>query len=160
MAQVKERGGGWLSFHFSRGQNRKSRSSVIFCSETKRKRLLRRLAFVLITMEPFRHRMNYRTDHIKHEVYINCFLQQPFAHKESFPNDGIDCFSYACEQITITGSNFLDGCVAKGKHFFTSCERAYNDFMGYWEECFCSSVHYFKFWKSHPWLEIQDYNFV
>ena len=33
----------WLSFHFPRGQNRKSRSSVFFCSETKRKRLLRRL---------------------------------------------------------------------------------------------------------------------
>ena len=55
MAQVKERGGGgqetplpsfifWLSFHFSGGQNRKSPSSVLFCSETKRKRLLRRLA--------------------------------------------------------------------------------------------------------------------
>ena len=33
----------WLSFHFPRGQNRKYRSSVFFCSETKRKRLLRRL---------------------------------------------------------------------------------------------------------------------
>ena len=33
----------WLSFHFSRGQNRKSPSSVSFCSETKRKRSLRRL---------------------------------------------------------------------------------------------------------------------
>ena len=33
----------WLSFHFSRGQNWISRSSVFFCSETKRKRLLRRL---------------------------------------------------------------------------------------------------------------------
>ena len=33
----------WLSFHFSRGQNRKSRSSVSLCSETKQKRLLRRL---------------------------------------------------------------------------------------------------------------------
>ena len=33
----------WLSFHFSRGQNRKSRSSVFLCSKTKRKRLLRRL---------------------------------------------------------------------------------------------------------------------
>ena len=33
----------WLSFHFSRGQNRKSSSSVFLCSETKRKRLLRRL---------------------------------------------------------------------------------------------------------------------
>ena len=30
----------WLSFHFSRGQNRKS---FFLCSETKRKRLLRRL---------------------------------------------------------------------------------------------------------------------
>ena len=37
MAQV------WLLFHFSRGQNRESRSSVFLCSETKRKRLLRRL---------------------------------------------------------------------------------------------------------------------
>ena len=55
MAQVKEQGGGGqetplpsfifcLSFHFSRGQNRKSPSSVLFCSETKRKRLLRWLA--------------------------------------------------------------------------------------------------------------------
>ena len=33
----------WLLFHFSRGQNRESRSSVFLCSETKRKRLLRRL---------------------------------------------------------------------------------------------------------------------
>ena len=33
----------WLSFHFSRGQNRESRSSVFPCSETARKRLLRRL---------------------------------------------------------------------------------------------------------------------
>ena len=33
----------WLSFHFSRGQNRESRSSVFLCSETPRKRLLRRL---------------------------------------------------------------------------------------------------------------------
>ena len=33
----------WLSFHFSRSQNRKSRSSVFLCSKTKRKRLLRRL---------------------------------------------------------------------------------------------------------------------
>ena len=33
----------WLLFHFSRGQNRESRSLVVLCSETKRKRLLRRL---------------------------------------------------------------------------------------------------------------------
>ena len=32
-----------LLFHFSRGQNQESRSSVFPCSETKRKRLLRRL---------------------------------------------------------------------------------------------------------------------
>ena len=30
----------WLLFHFSRDQNRESRSSVFLCSETKRKRLL------------------------------------------------------------------------------------------------------------------------
>ena len=35
----------WLSFHFSRGQNRKSHSSVFLYSETKWKRLLRRLDF-------------------------------------------------------------------------------------------------------------------
>ena len=34
----KRAGREWLSFHFPRGQNRKSRSSVFFCSETKRKR--------------------------------------------------------------------------------------------------------------------------
>ena len=33
----------WLLSHFSRGQNRKFRSSVFLYSETKRKRLLRRL---------------------------------------------------------------------------------------------------------------------
>ena len=33
----------WFSFNFSRDQNRKSPSTVSFCSETKRKRLLRRL---------------------------------------------------------------------------------------------------------------------
>ena len=35
----------WLLFHFSRGQNLEYRSSVFLCSETKRKRLLCRLAF-------------------------------------------------------------------------------------------------------------------
>ena len=43
VAQVKER----VSFHFSRGQNRKSPSQVFLCSETKRKRLLRRLTRLL-----------------------------------------------------------------------------------------------------------------
>ena len=33
----------WHSFHFSRGQNRMSPSSVFLCSKTKRKRLLRGL---------------------------------------------------------------------------------------------------------------------
>ena len=60
MAQVKERGGGgeetkncfFSLFHFlvlvnfSRDQNRKSPSTVPFCSETKQKRLLRRLDLV------------------------------------------------------------------------------------------------------------------
>ena len=36
----------WLLFHSSRGQNRESRSSVFLWSETKRKRLLHRLARV------------------------------------------------------------------------------------------------------------------
>ena len=61
MSQLKERGGVgkkvsflpfllppsfifWLSFHFSRGQKRKSPSSVFLYSEIKRKRLLSRLA--------------------------------------------------------------------------------------------------------------------
>ena len=49
----------WLLFHFSRGQNRESRSSVFLCSETKRKRLLRRLSFLWLlrhTDEPQRGR--------------------------------------------------------------------------------------------------------
>ena len=58
------------------------------------------------------------------------------------------------EQITITGSKFLDGWVAK-EIIFTSRERAYNDFRGYWMEYFCSLAHYFNFWKSHSWREIQ-----
>ena len=41
----------WFSFHFSffisRGQNRKSPSKSSFCSQTKRKRLLRRLALTM-----------------------------------------------------------------------------------------------------------------
>ena len=54
MAQVKERAGEvWFSFHFSRGQNRKSLSKSSFCSETKRKRLLRRLALTIQTSVKF-----------------------------------------------------------------------------------------------------------
>ena len=41
--RVKDRGK-----NFSRGQNRKSHSSVFFCSETKRKRLLRKLVLSTI----------------------------------------------------------------------------------------------------------------
>ena len=40
---ASKRAGRGLLFHFSRGQNRESRSSVFLYSETKRKRLLRRL---------------------------------------------------------------------------------------------------------------------
>ena len=62
--------------------------------------------------------MNYRTDRIKHEIltvkyltefYSRGFLRLSFAHKENFSNDGIDYFSSAREQITITGSKFLEG---------------------------------------------------
>ena len=46
----KRGGGGFLlSFHFLRGQNRESWSSVFLCSETARKRLLRRLLAGRIT---------------------------------------------------------------------------------------------------------------
>ena len=38
----------WLLFHFSRGQNRESCSSVFLYSETKRKHLLRRLRSLLL----------------------------------------------------------------------------------------------------------------
>ena len=37
-----------LWFHFSRGQNQKSPSTIIFCSETKLKRLLRRLTLTTL----------------------------------------------------------------------------------------------------------------
>ena len=36
----------WLSFHFTCGRNLKSRFSVVLCSESKRKRLLRRLRLI------------------------------------------------------------------------------------------------------------------
>ena len=42
-SKERERESKWRSFHFSRGQSRESRSSVLLCSETKRKRLRRRL---------------------------------------------------------------------------------------------------------------------
>ena len=75
MAQLKERGGlgkksflpspppppsfiSWLSFHFSRCQNRESPSSLFFCSETKRKGLLRRL----LAHKPL----------MKHEIRTTC----------------------------------------------------------------------------------------
>ena len=45
MARVKERGGvGEERFHFSRGQNKKSRSPIFPCPEARQKRLLRRLS--------------------------------------------------------------------------------------------------------------------
>ena len=46
VSRVKDRaknGANKLSFHFSRGQNRESRSSLFLYSETARKSLLRRL---------------------------------------------------------------------------------------------------------------------
>ena len=75
MAQVREQGGVgkkgflpspppppsfifWLRFHFSRCQNRESPSSLFFCSETKRIRLLRRL----LAHKPL----------VKHEIRTTC----------------------------------------------------------------------------------------
>ena len=76
MAQVREQGGVgkkdflpspppppsfifWLSFHFSRCQNRESPSLLFFCSETKRKRLLKRR---LLAYKPL----------VKHEIRTTC----------------------------------------------------------------------------------------
>ena len=55
----------WLSFHFSRGQNRKVLSSVFPCSETKRKRLLRRPDDSLKLRFPWR-RFICGTDWVSH----------------------------------------------------------------------------------------------
>ena len=44
----KKSGASKRAFHFSRGQNRKSPSSVFLCSEIKQKRLLRRLLRTLL----------------------------------------------------------------------------------------------------------------
>ena len=52
-----------LSFHFSRGQSRESRSSVFLCSVAKRKRLLRRLGCEVYA---------WLTRPIKVSVWINC----------------------------------------------------------------------------------------
>ena len=52
----------WLLFHFSRGQNRESRSSVFLCSETKRKRLLRRLWFMQYNFPVFQSHYHKLTD--------------------------------------------------------------------------------------------------
>ena len=43
--RAKNGGSVWLLFNFSRYQNRKSPSTVSFCSETKRKRFLSRLRY-------------------------------------------------------------------------------------------------------------------
>ena len=61
----------WLLFHFSRVQNRKPRSLVFLCSETKRKRLLRRLASTwdYNTQSFFLH--DYKLYSLCNSYYIN-----------------------------------------------------------------------------------------
>ena len=56
-----------LSFHFSGGQNRESRSSVFLCSETARKRLLRRL-----------QRNNFRTNWFNTSDVEACIKKNAF----------------------------------------------------------------------------------
>ena len=79
MAQVKEWERGcpspapppffifWFSFYFSRGQNRKSPSTVFFCSETKRKRVLRRLSCNRMGKSVF-------VFHVTWKVMLNCLV--------------------------------------------------------------------------------------
>ena len=91
----------WLSFHFSRGQNRKSPSSVFLCSETKRKRLPRRLQSLSTTTVPFRATFT-RTiiklnlllkwlpgSNLSHKSYYRYFVEKSKCHKmsplDSFP---------------------------------------------------------------------------
>ena len=52
----------WLLFHFSRGQNWESRSSVFLCSKAKRKRLLRRLWFMQYNFPVFQSHYYKLTD--------------------------------------------------------------------------------------------------
>ena len=55
----------WLSFHFSRGQNRESRSSIFLYPKTKRKRLLHRLeSHVTLAFSPLLYLL---------ETSIECF---------------------------------------------------------------------------------------
>ena len=58
----------WFSFHFSRGQNRKSLSTVFFCSDTKRKRLLRRL----FRKPSGRKKLGLRNAHTRSLVQLRC----------------------------------------------------------------------------------------
>ena len=68
-----------LSFHFSRGENRESRSSVFLCSETARKRLLRRLIARELNVSttgvlPYSFCEEPQTSKPNHEIYMLHFL--------------------------------------------------------------------------------------
>ena len=62
----------WLLSHFLRGQNRKSRSSVFLYSETKRKRLLRRL-LLLRLINVVAWKIVLATDTSRFRTYNFCF---------------------------------------------------------------------------------------
>ena len=74
----------WLLSHFSRGQNRKSRSSVFLYSETKRKRLLRRL-LLLRLINVVAWKIVLPTDASRFRTYNFCFAadrRKTSPHKE------------------------------------------------------------------------------
>ena len=72
-----------LSFDFSRGQNRNSRSSVFLCSETKQIRLLRRLWFLPRSGQW----------HVISMVFLHSFLRSHFAGKEVVTSRSVDFYS-------------------------------------------------------------------
>ena len=85
----------WLSFHFSRGQNRKSPSSVFLCSETKRKRLLRRLLVYVYTFSTLIYFLSKSTpfppknNRMKCETCVVISIEQPYEECNPSPPERI-----------------------------------------------------------------------
>ena len=95
----------WLSFHFLRGQNRKSPSSVFFCSETKRKRVLRRLENVLRGCVFLGESKNefMISDHMVSSITTNCKKERREPKKDHLHD--INGMSSCCSMRKIEGKN-------------------------------------------------------
>ena len=125
-----------LSFHFSRGQNRESRSSIFLCSETARKRLLRRLVS-LQSLPILRYITYHRTPHIHCQKYsfadqqvcrFSCRkkiignsseklgkLKMQFSNVARGLFQGYRCITGSCSFRSVSeGVNYLSGCHSTG----------------------------------------------